>query len=249
MSELVSVITPCFRAGESLLETIISVQSQSYSNYEHILIDDGTPGGFPDEIRAMASSDPRIKLIERKWNAGPAVSRNRGISEAKGRFIAFLDADDLWHPLKLEKQIEFMLERGIALSYTSYEVISTAGKVLGTRVPPEEVSYFDILKSNRIGCLTAIYDTQEVGIMYMPNILKRQDMGLWLSILKKSQIAKGITEMPLARYRVGKNSLSAKKVSVLKYQWRIYREVEKLPWLSSVKYFAHYAYRGVTRKI
>ncbi|WP_100753551.1 glycosyltransferase family 2 protein [Vibrio salilacus] len=249
MSELVSVITPCFKPGNSLLQTIASVQSQSYSNYEHIVIDDGSPGGFSEEVRNIASVDSRIKLIERKWNAGPAVTRNRGISEAKGRFIAFLDADDLWHPLKLEKQIKFMLKNNVALSYTSYEVFSATGKVLGCRVPPRQVTYFDILKSNRIGCLTAIYDTKLVGTMYMPNIQKRQDMGLWLSILKKSKTAQGLIDIPLARYRVGKSSLSAKKTSVLKYQWRIYREVEKLPLLSSMKYFAYYAYRGMTRKV
>lgn len=232
-----------------MLETIASVQAQSYSNYEHILIDDGTPGGFSAEIREIAASDPKIKLIERKWNAGPAVSRNRGISEAKGRYIAFIDSDDLWHPKKLEKQVEFMRDKQLALSYTSYEVINSSGKVLGIRVPPAKLAYNDILKSNRIGCLTAIYDREIVGSMYMPNILKRQDMGLWLSILKKVKLAQGITEVPLARYRVGSGSLSSNKASVLKYQWRIYREVEKLPWLSSAKYFAHYAYRGLIRKI
>ncbi len=245
----VSIITPCYNPGIDLIKTIKSVQSQSYTDYEHLIIDDSSSVVMPEELRHIISSDPKVRFISRSWNAGPAVTRNRGISEAKGRFIAFLDSDDLWHPQKLEKQIEFMLERQLALSYTSYEVINSSGKVLGIRVPPAKLAYNDILKSNRIGCLTAIYDRKIVGTMYMPNILKRQDMGLWLSILKKVEIAQGITEVPLARYRVGNNSLSANKTSVLKYQWRLYREVEKLPWLSSVKYFAHYAYRGLIRKI
>ncbi len=245
----VSIITPCYNPGIELIKTIKSVQSQSYSDYEHLIIDDSSSIVMSEELLSIISSDPKIRFISRSWNAGPAVTRNRGISEAKGRFIAFLDSDDIWHSEKLKTQIDFMVKHQIALSYTSYEVIDTRGKILGIRNPPSEMSYTDILKSNQIGCLTAIYDTSIVGKLFMPNILKRQDMGLWLKITKLGHIARGIVDKPLARYTLGENTVSSNKLSVLKYQWRIYREVEKLSFVRSVNYFRHYAYRGLIRKI
>lgn len=249
MCDLVSVITPCYNSGVELLETIRSVRKQIYQNYEHIVVDDCSSKLISKEILDEISSDPKIVFIKREWNAGPAVTRNRGISTAKGRYIAFLDADDSWHPEKLQRQVSFMASSGSALSYTSYDVIDTRGKILGTRVPPKEISYNDVLKSNQIGCLTAMYDTSILGKVYMPNIAKRQDMGLWLRILKNSGPAKGIVDKSLARYRVGSNSVSSNKASVLKYQWRMYREVEQLPFRKSLFFFSHYAFRGITRKV
>ncbi|ODS09955.1 glycosyltransferase family 2 protein [Vibrio scophthalmi] len=246
---IVSIITPCYNSGSELLRTLESVRNQTYQNYEHIVIDDCSSSAISDELLSIINNDSKIKFIQRSWNAGPAVTRNRGISVAQGRFIAFLDADDTWHPEKLERQLQFMIENNVPLSYTSYEVVDAKGKVLGARVPPRKLSYKDVLKSNQIGCLTAVYDTALLGKVYMPNIAKRQDMGLWLKILKNGEYAQGLVESPLARYRVGVKSVSSNKLSVLKYQWRIYREVEKLPLLKSLNYFRHYAYRGLTRKV
>lgn len=246
---LVSIITPCFNPGSELLETIKSVRNQTYQNYEHIIIDDCSFLNHSSELERQIKSDPKIKYIKRSWNGGAAVTRNRGISEAKGSFIAFLDADDIWHSEKLEKQIKFMLDNHVALSYCSYEVFDNNGKVLGLRVPPKELTYFDILKSNQIGCLTAIYSVDLLGKVYMPNIAKRQDMALWLKILKSGVVAKGIVDKPLARYRVGVKSLSSNKFNVLSYQWRIYRDVEKLSFPKSVRYFGCYVYKGLVRKV
>ncbi|WP_114785957.1 glycosyltransferase family 2 protein [Vibrio tetraodonis] len=246
---LVSIITPCFNPSLELIETIKSVQQQTYSNYEHIIIDDCSTSEVPDELLRAIESDPKIKFISRSWNAGPAVTRNRGISEAKGNFVAFLDADDLWHPSKLELQLNFMRENDVSISYTSYEVFDTKGKVVGVRTPPSRLGYNDILKSNQIGCLTAMYNVDMLGKVYMPNISKRQDMGLWLQILKTGTVAERCSDNPLARYRVGGNSVSSNKLGVLKYQWRIYREIERLSLPASIKYFGHYALRGLTRKV
>ncbi|MEZ8658691.1 glycosyltransferase family 2 protein [Vibrio cyclitrophicus] len=246
---LVSIITPCFNPNLELIETIESVQKQTYSNYEHIIIDDCSLSTMPDELLKIIESDPKIKFVQRSWNAGPAVTRNRGIAEAQGNFIAFLDADDVWHASKLEKQLKFMLDKDVSLSYTSYEVFDTKGKVIGLRTPPLSLNYSDILKSNQLGCLTAMYSVDALGKVYMPNISKRQDMGLWLKILKMGVIAKRCDDKPLARYRVGSQSVSSNKLSVLKYQWRIYREVERLSLRSSIKYFGHYAFKGMTRKV
>ncbi|WP_086971925.1 glycosyltransferase family 2 protein [Vibrio coralliirubri] len=246
---LVSIVTPCFNPNLELIETIESVQKQTYSNYEHIIIDDCSTSTIPDELIRIIEADPKIKFVRRSWNAGPAVTRNRGISEAKGNFIAFLDADDIWHASKLELQLQFMLENDVSLSYTSYEVFDTKGKVIGLRTPPPSLTYTDILQSNQIGCLTAMYSVDALGKVYMPNISKRQDMGLWLKILKAGVVARGCVDRPLARYRVGANSISSNKVGVLKYQWRIYREVERLSLRKSIKYFGHYAFKGMTRKV
>ncbi|MCW8333625.1 glycosyltransferase family 2 protein [Vibrio paucivorans] len=246
---LVSIITPCFNPDEKLIESIVSVQNQSFQDYEHIIVDDFSSKPMSAELLKIIELDPKIRLITRSWNGGAAVSRNRGIQEARGRFIAFLDSDDLWHPKKLELQVAFMEGNNIALCYSSYEVIDSRGKVLGTRTPPSEMTYTDILKSNQIGCLTAIYDSRIIGKVYMPNISKRQDMGLWLKILRMGHVARGIVSQPLGRYRVGHTSLSSNKLNVLGYQWAIYRRVEKLPLLPSIKYFSAYAWKGLRRKV
>lgn len=247
-SPLVSVITPCFNSGHEIFKVINSVQNQTYNNIEHIIIDDCSSDVSSDLILELKKFS-NVKYIRRKWNAGPAVTRNRGIQEANGRFIAFLDADDLWYPKKLEKQIEFMMSNEIALSYTSYDVIDLFDNIIGSRKPPRTLDYYDILKSNQIGCLTAIYDTEILGKVYMPNIAKRQDMGLWLKILKSGVNAVGLVNEPLAQYRIGAQSVSSKKTSVLKYQWRLYREVENLSFFQSMYYFSVYVYRGLTRRV
>ncbi|MFA0491369.1 glycosyltransferase family 2 protein [Vibrio splendidus] len=246
---LVSIITPCFNPKLELIETIESVKKQTYSNYEHIIVDDCSTSTMPDELLRIIEVEPKIKFVQRSWNAGPAVTRNRGIAEAKGNFIAFLDADDVWHASKLELQLQFMLENDVSFSYTSYEVFDTKGKVIGLRTPPASLTYTDILQSNQIGCLTAMYSVDSLGKVYMPNISKRQDMGLWLKILKTGVVARGCVDKPLARYRVGGKSVSSNKLGVLKYQWRIYREVERLSLRKSIKYFSHYAFKGMTRKV
>ncbi|MGR5541571.1 glycosyltransferase family 2 protein, partial [Vibrio campbellii] len=138
---------------------------------------------------------------------GAAVTRNRGITEAKGDFIAFLDADDVWHPEKLAIQIQFMIAYDLELSYTAYDVVNENGQIIGKRIPPSRVTYDDILNTNHIGCLTAMYSVNKLGKVYMPNIAKRQDLGLWLKILKRGVVARGIINRALGGYRVGHNSL------------------------------------------
>ncbi|WP_299791226.1 glycosyltransferase family 2 protein [uncultured Shewanella sp.] len=247
-SPLVSIITPSFNCATSVAKTIESVLSQSYQNWEMLISDDFSSDDSCAVIQEFANRDSRIKLIKRTWNAGPAVTRNRAISSANGRYIAFLDADDTWHPEKLEKQIKFMQNRDIALSYTSYRRVHEDGRELGFMNVPEFVTYSDTLKTNSIGCLTACYDTEKLGKVYMPNISKRQDLGLWLKILRKIDKAYGIEEC-LADYYVGVSTVSSNKVTAAKYQWRVYREVEKLPFMKSAYYFVSYAYNAIRNRI
>lgn len=241
---LVSVITPSFNCEKSISNTIESVINQSFIDWEMIIVDDCSTDNSVDVINSYIEKDSRIKLIKRSWNAGPAIARNIAIENALGRYIAFLDSDDQWFSNKLEKQILFMQEKNIEFSYTAYNRYDFKGNHLGVYKPKLKVDYNDMLKSNRIGCLTAIYDSEKLGKVYMPNISKRQDLGLWLRILKIVPFAYGMDDI-LANYlAVQPNSVSSNKIAAAKYQWRLYREVEKLPFKISVKNFLSYAYLG-----
>ena len=244
---IVSIITPNFNSNYHLAKTISSIQKQTFKDYEHIIIDDCSTKPISDDILEIIYQDPKIKLLKRTWNAGPAVTRNRGISEAKGKYIAFLDADDIWLPEKLEKQVAFMEETQCPLSYTHYDVVDENANYIGNRKSPKELSYEDLIKVNRIGCLTAMYNTEICGKQYMPNILKRQDYGLWLKITKKFGPAQGVNEV-LATYTSSPNSLSGNKLKVLKYQWRLYREIEGLSLVKSLYCLSNHALNGIFRK-
>ena len=245
-TDLVSIIMPSYNSEKFISKTIESVINQTYERWEIIIVDDCSPDNSNQIIEKYCKNDSRIKLIKLEQNSGPAVARNRAIEEAKGRYIAFLDADDLWLPEKLEKQLEFMQKNNMAFTYSGYKLVDEDDNALGVFIPRKELTYEDILKTNDIGCLTAIYDVQKLGKIYMPNILKRQDYGLWLKILKQIGKTKGIVE-PLAVYRIRKNSVSSNKLKAAKYQWKIYREVEKLNIFISSYYFIHYIWNGVKK--
>jgi glycosyltransferase involved in cell wall biosynthesis len=240
---LVSIVMPLFNSSGFMSRAIDSVFAQTYKDWELIIIDDCSNDGSYEIAYEYAKKDKRVKLIRQTENKGSAVTRNLGIENAKGRFIAFLDSDDIWVSQKLEKQIKFMLNNEAVLSYTAYQKMDERGNLGGVIYVPPKVSYTDILKSNRIGCSTAIYDTEKLGKLYMPNIRRRQDHGLWLKILKIGYTAYGIDE-PLTLYRIRQDSISGNKIKTLKDQWRIYREIEQLSLLKSIYYFTHYAYNG-----
>lgn len=246
--ELVSIITPSYNSLDTIERTIESVIAQTYTNWEMIIVDDCSIDDSRELIQSWCERDRRIQLVARGWNAGPAVTRNRGISVAKGRYIAFLDADDTWFPHKLETQIAFMQQNGVAFSFSSYQRTNEAGDKLGVIAAPESITYDQLLDCCKIGCLTACYDREQLGTVYMPNIAKRQDFGLWLRLLSLTPKAYGIQET-LADYRVARNSVSSNKLVAAKYQWRVYREVEKLSLMKSLKHFTCYAVAGVANRI
>jgi teichuronic acid biosynthesis glycosyltransferase TuaG len=227
MNTLVSIITPMYNSEKFINSTIESVLIQTYSNWEMIIVDDCSTDNSVKIVEDFIKKDKRIKLIKLTKRSGPAIARNTAIREAQGRFIAFLDSDDLWKPLKLEKQIKFMLENGIAFSFTAYDIIDDSNKLISTVKVPEKVSFKDLLKDNPIGCLTAIYDTFKVGKIFMPIIEKRQDYGLWLKILQKVKYAYGLQES-LAIYRIRRNSISRNKLKLIKYNYKVLREVAGL---------------------
>ncbi len=240
---LVSIITPLHNAGPFIGETIESVLSQTYTQFEMLVVNDGSIDSGVEIVEKYIEKDARIKLFHNESNLGPAKTRNKAIANAKGRFIAFLDRDDLWYPDKLEVQVSKMLELGVPFVFSSYDRMDENGKDLGPVLAPNKVRYSDLLKTCSIGCLTAIYDVDSLGKVYLPDILKRQDFALWLKILKITPEATGIIKV-LAKYRVRNNSISGNKWVASKYQWKVYRDVEGLNIAQSAYYFLHYTFNG-----
>ena len=233
---LVSIITPSYNSALFIAETIESILSQTYPYWELLITDDCSTDRSVEIIERYIRKDSRIKLFQLEKNRGAGVCRNRSISEAKGRFIAFCDSDDRWYPEKLEKQLIFMLEKGCALSYASYMTCDESGEISGIVVGKRIETYFSMRCDNGIGCLTAIYDIEKVGKVFMPKLRKRQDWGLWLTILKDRKEAYGLKE-PLAIYRIHSSSISRNKRSLMKYNLRVYRTVLGNSWTVSCLFF------------
>ena len=244
MSALVSIITPSFNSAKFIAETIQSVQHQTHQNWEMIIVDDGSFDETEHIVRSIIEKDKRIQFYKLTQNSGPAVARNTGIEKASGKYMTFIDADDIWFPTFIENSITTIDETGIPFVFSSYKRANEQLEfVYSDFIVPNKVSYSDILKSNSISCLTAFVEIQKLGKKYMPLIRKRQDMGLWLNYLKVIPFAHGIQETQ-AIYRIRENSLSRKKSDLIKYQWQFYREVEKLNVFESAYYMLHWMYRG-----
>lgn len=221
---LVSIITPSYNSAPFIAETIESILSQTYPYWELLITDDCSTDHSVKIIERYTQMDSRIKLFRLEKNCGAGVCRNYSISEAKGRFIAFCDSDDQWCPEKLEKQLTFMLKKDCALSYTSYMTCDENGNISDIIIGRKKETYFSMRCDDGIGCLTAIYDSQKVGKVFMPELRKRQDWGLWLTILRDCGVAYGLKE-PLAIYRIHSSSISRNKWSLIKYNLSVYRTV------------------------
>ncbi len=232
---LVTIVTPVYNAAQFLEAHLASVQAQTHQHWEHILVDDCSTDASAAIIKEAQNVDTRVKYVRLQKNSGAGIARNKAIELAEGRFIAFLDSDDLWHPEKLAKQLAFMLDNRYAFTFTNYDMVDELGNKGGKEmIAKSELSYKKALYKNPIGCLTVMYDVEYFGKQYMPSIRKRQDYALWLKLLKKTN-GYGLKEC-LASYRMGNDSISANKLDLIKYEWRIYREVEGLSWLKSSFY-------------
>ncbi len=246
MESLVSIVIPTHNSETSVLDTLESVRDQTHRDWECVIVDDGSQDKTVEIVRLFIQSDPRFKLETFQKNKGPSAARNFAIEKSKGRCIAFLDSDDLWHPEKLERQLAFMKEKNAAFTFTAYKFSSPSGVRQQFFNVPAEVAYKDILKSCPISCSTIIYDTKMLGKVYMPSILKRQDYGLCLRLLKLTPKAFGLDEF-LSEILIRPGSVSFQKWKAAQYQWQVYRDVENLSLLSSLYNFSHYAYRGVRK--
>ena len=220
---LVSIITPTFNSAKFILQTIQSVQLQSYKNWELIIVDDCS---VDDSVKIIASAilkDNRIKFIQNQKNSGAGISRNNALKFANGRFVAFLDSDDLWKPEKLLKQVNYMLLNKVPFTFSFYDCIDENGNSLKRRIEaPKNLTYQKLFYCNFVGNLTGIYDTHFFGKIPISEIRKRQDWILWLTILKKIKVSKPIPES-LAFYRVRNDSISSSKFSLIKSNYNVYR--------------------------
>jgi len=225
---LVSIVTPCYNCEEYIASTIESVLNQTYDNFEMIIVDDISTDKTTDIIKKYQKKDKRIKLIVLEEKGGASIARNRAIKEAKGKYIAFLDSDDMWYEEKLEKQISWMEENNINFSYTDYEYIDEKNEKINIkRVCPPKMSYFRMLLGDSIGCLTVIYNREKTGLIQIPRIDKRNDYALWCKALKKIRVGYKYNEI-LSIYRKGNNSISSgKKVGLLKYHYELHRNINK----------------------
>lgn len=231
---LVSIITPSYNSEKFIEITILSVQNQTYPNWEMIIVDDCSKDSSVAIIEQYIANDDRIKLWQLNKNSGAGIARDLAVSKAKGDYIAFLDADDLWKPLKLEKQLQFLKENNFHFTFSFYDCINEDGNVLNLRVEaPKSLSYYQLFFCNFVGNLTGIYEVKYFGKIDISSKRKRQDWMLWLTILKKIKNAKPVPES-LAFYRIRNNSLSASKVDLLKHNFAVYKNFHRLNFLTSL---------------
>ncbi|MBQ7232386.1 MAG: glycosyltransferase family 2 protein [Clostridia bacterium] len=240
---LVSIIMPNYNGAKYLKDTIDSVIAQTYSNWELLFVDDCSKDESMEIIRSY--KDSRIRLLQNETNSGAAVSRNHALKEARGKWIAFLDSDDLWKKDKLLLHLQFLIENQISFSFTSYSVLNSDNDVVAEFTPKKDTyDYNTILKHCYIGCSTVIYDSEKFGKVYMPtDAIKREDFACWLKILKMGETATCFHEN-LTTYRVHNNSVSSNKFKIIKYQWNVYRNIERLSLLKSFFLMFHWAVKG-----
>lgn len=227
--DLVSIITPAWNSEKYIEKTIKSVLRQTYTDWEMIIVDDCSTDRTTEIVERFAEQYPRIKLVKQVENGGAAKARNAALQLAQGRYIAYLDADDIWKDEKLEKQIAFMSAEGCAFSCTSYEVINDEGMPLNKYVHMRpKVDYVGFLTNNLLQTVGIMIDITIVEKKYlvMPDIRRRQDAATWLQILKAGYNCYGIDEI-LAEYRRAENSLSSNKLKAVKGVWYLYRKIEQ----------------------
>lgn len=248
MDNLVSIIMPSYNTGKYIVETIESVLSQSYKNWELIIVDDCSTDGT-DKIVAPYLYDNRIRYMENKKNSGAAVSRNRALKDAKGRWIAFLDSDDLWMPEKLEKQIRFMEENDYYFSYTNYIEIDENSKPNGRCVSgPKKITKTGMYNYCWPGCLTVMYDADTVGLIQIADIKKNNDYAMWLKVCKKADCY--LLNESLAQYRKRSGSISNHSYTkLIKWHYKLYREAEERNSTISFLYMIRNLYFGVIKKV
>ena len=278
MSGLVSVIMPSFNTAPYIAESIRSVMAQTYTDWELIIVDDAstdnTDETVADAIRHCERSEA-IHYLKNDRNCGAAYSRNRALREAKGKWIAFLDSDDLWTPDKLEKQIAFMTKNGYAFSYTRYEEMGEDGKPTGTIVGgPKRISKTGMFNYCWPGCLTVMYDRDVVGDIQIAEIQKNNDYAMWLKICRKADCY--LLDENLARYRKRTGSIThaqrhceepqgrachersvvvaiqcnlKSKFSMIQWHYKLYREAEGMNPVTSLFNTGRNLFFGVWKKI
>ena len=246
--DLVSIIMPSYNTAEYIKKSIESVLLQTYSCWELIIVDDCSNDNT-DEIVSSCLYDSRIRYLKNEKNSGAAVSRNRALREAKGKWIAFLDSDDLWEPDKLQRQITFMRDNGYHFSYTNYIEIDEESKANGKSVTgPKRISKHGMYNYCWMGCLTVMYDAEKVGLIQIADIKKNNDYAMWLKVCKKANCY--LLDETLARYRKRSGSISSHGyMKLIKWHYKLYREAENKNPISSFVLTVRNLFFGVLKKI
>ena len=248
--DLVSIIIPVYNASSFLMDTIKTIQEQTYENWEAIFVNDCSKDNSIDVYKKF-KDDKRIKWINQKKNGGAALARNKGIQIAEGRYICFLDADDKWDKGKLIKQVNFMKDKDCAFSYTGYQFANHNCIPNGPKVyVPKTLTYKQALGNTTIWTSTVMFDLNKISKndILMPNI-KSEDTATWWKILRTKKIcAYGLNEI-LSFYRRSPGTLSSNKFKAIKRIWHLYRKHENLSLISSIYYFICYAFNAVKRRM
>lgn len=231
---LVSIITPAYNCENYIKKTIDSVKLQTYKNWEMLIVDDVSTDSTKEIVQEEEKLDSRIKYFLLKEKGGASIARNLAIKKAKGKYVAFLDSDDTWSNTKLEKQIRFMEENHYTFSYHNYELIDEKGdKKNILRIAPSELTYFKQLLGCSIGCLTVVYNAENIGIVEIKKIDKRNDDALWIEVLRKCEKGYLLNEN-LAQYRISNSSLSSgSKIKMLKFHYQLYHQSQGFNFLKS----------------
>jgi teichuronic acid biosynthesis glycosyltransferase TuaG len=247
---MVSIVTPSYNCSEYIVKTIESVLNQSYQNWEMIIVDDCSTDNSIEIIERITDGNSKIKLIKLEKNVGSAQARNVALEVANGRFIAFLDSDDIWYSDKLEEQVSFMLARKAPISFTSYELIDESGVSKNHIIHSvEKLNQIDYLKNTIIGFSTSMIDTKIVGNNFrMRDVRTRQDASLWITLLGKGFFAYGFDKV-LTGYRVHSKSISANKFKAVKQVWNLYFNLHKLGLLKSMYYFFLYVFNAIKKRM
>lgn len=254
MSELVSVVMPAYNCAGTIEESVSSVLQQSYTDFELLIVDDCSSDATPSILATLANSDRRVKVITHTHNMGVACARNTAIAYAMGTYIAFLDADDLWHPDKLRLQIEFMQVKNAVFSYTDYLVfkdLNGSREQLGQRSLPSMLDYYDLLQRGyTIGTLSVMLHREFLGERRFQKV-GHEDFAMWVTLLRSRQVVayKVPSEKYLANYRVSANSVSSSKIRAAKWMWAILSKQERLNLPRALYGFSRYAFRSVSRSL
>ena len=246
LQPLVSVIMPAYNAEKYIEEAVRSVISQTYPNWELLILDDCSADRTAELAKALADLDSRIRLLRNPQNMGVAKTRNRGFSLAKGEWVALLDSDDVWHSDKLEKQLLTAAETGADIIYCSYSMMNENGMHISDFIVPKATSYDDMLKESVLSCSTVVLRRSILDFHRFSSDYYHEDYGFWLELLRHGYKAAANTEI-LADYRIIKGSRSNNKLKSAKNRWLIYRRVEKLPFVKSLNVFLAYAFHGVVK--
>jgi len=249
MTNSISIITPSYNCSKYIGITIESVINQTFTNWELIIVDDCSTDHSAEIIRHYAGLDLRIKPVFLSLNQGAAAARNEGLRQVTGRLIAFLDSDDVWLPDKLQIQFDFMLKTGAPISFTEYDVFDEELLTLQHHIQvPSTIDYSGYLKSTIIGMSTSMIDIEKTGAFTFFDIRTRQDTYLWITLLKRGIVARGIHQT-LVKYRLRKDSISANKLKAARQVWYLYYDLEKMNFFKAAYFFLNYGFNSLKKRL